>query len=143
MWVKDPTSNNPACFSIEFLAKIKKKLGRRGKNVHLLVLNMTENLFAVRSLADANSNTALCNSAEVASPAQVLPVGTAVTVRNRWKGWSAMTVGGVGNKLCVGYPDLKTYAAGNLSWFRIGRCSAFARVGVGVAICDWICFSTK
>ena len=48
MWVKDPTAAHPESFDIKFLKKIQECLSKKGKNVHLLVVNQSEDIFSGR-----------------------------------------------------------------------------------------------
>ena len=107
MWVKNPVASNPGCYDFEFLAIIKKKLGKRGKNVHLPVLNICETLFSVRAPIDPDDdNTSVCMAAEVPSPATTLPAGSASTITKRYKAWSALNVSGVGARIAIGNETL-------------------------------------
>ena len=50
MWLRDPVSNNAECktWSNQVLQRLKDRLGPKGKNVHMPVLNSCENVFVSR-----------------------------------------------------------------------------------------------
>ena len=49
MWVRDPTaSSSTETFSTEFLKRCQESAGKKGKNVHLPVMNQSEDLFSGR-----------------------------------------------------------------------------------------------
>ena len=53
MWVQDPSKDalaQPERFCLELMQRIKRSLGRRGKNCHLPVMNMSENVLSSRYL---------------------------------------------------------------------------------------------
>ena len=107
MWVKNPVATNPGTYDFEFLERIKKKLGRRGKNVHLPVLNICENVYSVHApVVPDDDDTSVCMGAEITSPATVLPSGNATTILKRYKAWSAISVSGIGSRIAVGNPTM-------------------------------------
>ena len=103
MWVKDPTQRGagPEIISTEAMEKIREKLSKRGKDCHLPVVNMSENLFCVRHDPSNTSDRdkGCCFSAEVTTPAFVIPEGSASTIHKTWSGWSAFTARGAARPL--------------------------------------------
>ena len=91
--------------------RLQEKLESRGKNCHMPVLNLCENLFCEQSReANGAVDHFVCGS-EVASPAQVLPLANAPTVTNRWEAWTVLQGSDPGIRVDVGgvlAPKLET-----------------------------------
>lgn len=101
--------------------------------MHLPVLNSSETVFSVRrSIAPSSDpSCSVCLGAEVASPAQVLPVANWSTVADRWNAWSAVTSTGIGSRLAFGNLPLLTDARDALQWPTL----LFTRDNLGVNDC--------
>ena len=103
MFIRDPTQPGagPDSCPADAMKAIRAKLCKKGKNVHLPVVNMAENVFCVRHDPSntSNSDKGCCFSAEVSTPAMVIPGGTATTIHKRWSGWSALTARGAARQL--------------------------------------------
>ena len=88
MWVKDPAPAKDRLSGARTEgSKINDKLWKRGKRVHLPVLNATE-LIGVRRVSVTCDGLSAC---EVHSASQVLPEANTSTVRDRWQQWQVLS----------------------------------------------------
>ena len=91
MWVKDPA---PAADRQNHTrsegTKINGELWRRGKTIHLPVMNLDETLFARRY----SDETSILHSCSVHSGSTVLCKANTATVRQAWLDWTALSPSG-------------------------------------------------
>jgi hypothetical protein len=74
-----------------------RRLSRKGKNVHMPVLNMEQHIFAEKCTSISTPMPLVVGSL-IHAPAQVLPAANASTVHDRWARWSITAVA-TGRKL--------------------------------------------
>jgi hypothetical protein len=96
MWVKDPApaADRLAGTRVEG-SRVEGKLWKRGKTIHLPVMNLEERLF-MRCNSDSSSTFQSC---AVHSGSSVLCKSNAATVRQSWKDWSAVSSSGSGVRI--------------------------------------------
>lgn len=101
MWVSKPVPEPTA--GAAGTSQAEKNLatwgGRRGKNVHLPVMNLCETVFVRAASTSDGSAPPLLFGTEVHSPAVVLPVANSPTVHHRWSDWSVFTCWHVGARV--------------------------------------------
>ena len=114
MWVLKSQVQNQLTDVERVDPRVLQKLERKGKNVNLPVLNVNEDWFALKSDPVAADKFDCASAAEVFTPAQVLPLGNAGTVYNRWQRVTAHTMDGSGSFIDR-RGDL-TEVLSNMSW---------------------------
>ena len=70
---------------------LERKMRRKGKNVQLQVLNVSERLFVATLPSSTVLQDSSIASVEVQSPAQVLTVANAPTLYDRWLRWTVLS----------------------------------------------------
>ena len=108
MWLKDPKPPP------EPLREDAQNPYRKGRNVHLPVLNVCPNLLLtkfqasdehVESSSSSSSSTALrpfTRGADFECPAQPMPQANAATVHSHWKRWAPLGLGTTGRRIDPG-----------------------------------------
>lgn len=117
MWVSKPPDYDK--FRRQFLPAPMRPtlqaLGKRGRNVHIAVLNLQETVFVGRTFGGDGGQAAapafVTRAAPVQSPAQPLPVANIATVHDRWKRWTFLSSSGsahqmTGNALAAVSPSV-------------------------------------
>jgi hypothetical protein len=98
MWVAPPVDIKRLRRDSGFDAEMDKARSKRGKNVHLPVLNSVETVHIRRRFGEDE----VLASAAVITPAQVLPKSNTATIRERWGQWAALSARDPGDHLCGG-----------------------------------------
>ena len=83
------------------LPLLASSLDKKGKNVHMPVLNLCETLFVGREANSENGATPkpiITRAVRLHVPAQVLPTANIATIRDRWSQWTVLSAAGVGRK---------------------------------------------
>jgi len=102
LWVKDPRpppKPAPDETPVEKAARLAD--AKRGKNVHMPVLNSVEHVYThveFETSPDTEPIDVLCGTA-VHTPPQVLPAANTATIRNRLLEWSVISSKGAGAKI--------------------------------------------